>query len=88
MPSAHYGLAVSTLEQVLAWVNPLRARTRHWAWRGSVRHVPTGALVQQTDDVRAAMVRFVMAHLKSTGTFPELDQDAAGQLRCCFPMIS
>ncbi len=88
LPSAHYGLAVSTSEQMLAWVNPLRARARHWVWRGSVRHVPTGALVQPTDDVRAAMVRFVMVHLESTGTFPELDHDAADQLRYCFPMIS
>jgi hypothetical protein len=88
LPAPHYGLAVSTSEQMLAWVNPLRARARHWVWCGSVRHMPTGALVQETDELRAALVRFVMAHLEKTGTFPELDHDVADQLRYCFPMIS
>jgi hypothetical protein len=88
LPPAHYGLAASSSEQMRVWVNPFRARARHWAWCASVRHVPTGARVEKTDAVYELLMNFVLARFMESGTLPELDHDGPNGLRYCFPMIS
>lgn len=88
LPPAHFGFAVSSVENMRQWPSPVRARAWLITLHGEIRHVPSGGRLEHTGKPFAAMIDFAEEHIIRTGALPELEHDGPDQLRYSFPMVS
>lgn len=88
LPPLHYGFLASMPKAMRGWPNQMEPRAWHWTCNVTVRHAPTGAMVELTESILRTVTLFMMQHLTCTGRLPELEHDGECGLQYCFPMIS